>query len=232
MIDIHCHLLYGVDDGAKTIEESVAMLKAASAQGVRAIILTPHYRHGMFAYPLDKIEAHFAALEPYASQLGVQLFLGCEYHVNSQITQAFEDGRCHTLADTRYLLTEYSHVSEYSYIHKMTQELLLHGYIPILAHVERYHCMTQDLERAAELQDMGAMLQMNADAILGMEGFGSKRYCKKMLQEGLVDIVASDSHGITERASHLRKCYDVIAKKYDADYAKELMYDNPRKIFE
>ena len=114
----------------------------------------------------------------------------------------------------------------------MTEELILHGYIPVIAHVERYRCMVENLDLAAELQDMGAMIQMNADAILGLEGWGSKRYCKKMLQEELVDIVASDSHGIAERVNHMRKCYEVIAKKFGEDYAKELMHDNPIKIFE
>lgn len=231
MIDIHCHLLYGVDDGAKTIEESVAMLKAAKEQGIQIMILTPHYRHGMFAYPVDKIEEHFKQLTPYAEEIGVKIFLGCEYHVNSQIVQSFDTGRCHTLADTKYVLTEYSHQTEFSYIHKMTEELILHGYIPVVAHVERYKCMVDNLDCAAELQDMGAMIQMNADAILGLEGWGVKRYCKKMLQEGLVDIVASDSHGMKERASHVRKCYDLIAKKFEEDYAQELLVENPVKIF-
>ena len=232
MIDIHCHLLYGVDDGAQTIEESVAMLKVAREQGVQAMILTPHYRHGMFAYPTDTIEEHFEKLKLYADSLGIQIFLGCEYHVNSQITQAFDAGRCHTLADTKYVLTEYSHQSEFSYIHKMTEELILHGYIPVIAHVERYRCMVENLDLAAELQDMGAMIQMNADAILGLEGWGSKRYCKKMLQEELVDLVASDSHGIAERVSHMRKCYDAITKKFGEDYAESLMHGNPIKILE
>lgn len=90
MIDIHCHLLYGVDDGAKTIEESVAMLEAAKEQGISAMILTPHYRHGMFAYPKEEIEEHFRILEPYAQKLGIYLALGTEYHVNSHIVEALD----------------------------------------------------------------------------------------------------------------------------------------------
>ena len=82
MIDIHCHLLYGVDDGAKTIEESVAMLEAAKEQGISAMILTPHYRHGMFAYPKEEIEEHFRILEPYAQKLGIYLALGTEYSMS------------------------------------------------------------------------------------------------------------------------------------------------------
>ena len=116
MIDIHCHLLYGVDDGAKTIEESVAMLEAAKEQGISAMILTPHYRHGMFAYPKEEIEEHFRILEPYAQKLGISLALGTEYHVNSHIVEALDSGRCRTMAGSRYVLCEYSHDSEYAYI--------------------------------------------------------------------------------------------------------------------
>ena len=107
MIDIHCHLLYGVDDGAKTIEESVAMLEAAKEQGISAMILTPHYRHGMFAYPKEEIEEHFRILEPYAQKLGIYLALGTEYHVNSHIVEALDSGRCRTMAGSRYVLSEY-----------------------------------------------------------------------------------------------------------------------------
>ena len=124
MIDIHCHLLYGVDDGAKTIEESVAMLEAAKEQGISAMILTPHYRHGMFAYPKEEIEEHFRILEPYAQKLGIYLALGTEYHVNSHIVEALDSGRCRTMAGSRYVLCEYSHDSEYAYIYQMTQELV------------------------------------------------------------------------------------------------------------
>lgn len=232
MIDIHCHLLYHVDDGAKTIEESVAMLDIAQKQGIEGMILTPHYRHGMFDYPRDRIEEHYNRLKPLARERGIQLFLGCEYHVNSGIVKAFDGGRCHTLADTRYVLTEYSHQSELSYIRSMTQELLFHGYIPVIAHIERYACMLQSLEAAGELQNMGALIQTNAAAVLGLESWGIKRYCKKLLKEGYVDIIASDSHNTDKRACHMLKCYEYIAKKFDKAYAQELMHDNPKKIID
>lgn len=230
MIDIHSHLLYDVDDGAKSIEEAVAMLKEAKVQGVDAMILTPHYRHGMFAYPKEKIEEHFHNLRIEAKQIGVAIYLGTEHHVNSNMIDALRGGRCHTLADSRYVLSEYSHQSEFSYIKQMTQELMMNGYIPVIAHVERYLCLQENMELVRELQQMGAWIQVNADAILGMEGWGNKRYCAKLLKNRYIDVVASDCHGLRERASHMNKCWGYIEKKYGSAQAKKLLYTNPQKI--
>lgn len=231
MIDMHCHLLYGVDDGPTKIEESIKMLEEAKNQGIEKIILTPHYRYGMFAYPKEKIERHFEELKPYGEKLGIQIYLGTEYHVNTQIVEALESEKCHALADTRYVLTEYEYHTEYTFIKQMTQKLILHGYRPIIAHVERYKCMVSDLHRAGELQEMGAYIQVNADAVLGLDGHGTKAYCKKLLKKGLVDMIASDSHGISKRSCHMGKCYDYVGKKYGADYANELFVKKPSEIW-
>lgn len=229
MIDIHCHLLYGVDDGAKTIEESVAMLEEAKRQGIIGIILTPHYRHGMFDYPTEEIAEHYRMLLPYAKKLEMYLALGTEYHVNSQIVEALDKGRCRTLAGSRYVLCEYSRDTEYSYIYQMTQELLLHGYVPVLAHTERYPALA-DPKDVEEIRSLGAWITVNADAVLGLEGMGPKKYCRKLLKEELVDAIASDSHGIKSRACHMQKCRERIEKKYGLQEAEKLFEKNPLKI--
>ena len=138
MIDIHCHALYGVDAGAKSMEESVAMLSQAKSQGVEAIILTPHCRHGMFEYPVERIREHFEHLKHQAGTMGVELYIGCEYHVNSRMIEALQTGRCSSMAGGDFVLTEYSYDTEYPYICEQTKKLLSYGYIPVMAHVERY----------------------------------------------------------------------------------------------
>lgn len=230
MIDIHCHRLFQVDDGSKSLEESVEMLRIAKEQKITAIILTPHYRHGMFGYPKNEVDANFAALQPYAAKLGIDLHLGTEYHVNSRMMEAFLSGRCHTLAGSRYILTEYSGAGEYTFMEQMTQEAIRYGYIPVIAHVERYRCIVEQPERAAQLQRLGAWIQVNADAVLGLEGWGPKRFCKRLLKEGWVDVVASDCHGIRERACHLDRCYALVEKKYGHARAEELFCENPGQI--
>ncbi len=230
MIDIHNHSLYGVDDGAKSIEISVEMLRVAKNQGIHAMILTPHYRHGMFDYPLEDIEDHFERLKRRAAEIGIKIYLGCEYHVNSTMLEAFQSGRCRTLADGDYVLTEYSYETEYSYIVQNTKQLLSNGYIPVIAHVERYRCFFCAPERCGELRQLGAIIQMNVDSVLGLEGWNTKRFCKKVLKNNWADVIASDAHGISERANHLGKCCKYVEKKYGRPYAMRLFCDNPGKI--
>ena len=231
MIDIHCHLLFGVDDGAKTIEESVAMLKRAKSQNVDKLILTPHYRHGMFAHPTQTILQNFKSLQPIAKQLGVEIALGTEYHVNSDILSAITTGRCFSLAGSKYVLCEYSHATPYETMVRMTREILSGGFIPVLAHVERYACIANDLEVAEQLRELGALIQVNADAVLGLEGRGPKSFCKKMLKAGWVDVIASDSHGLQERACHMKECQLYVEKKFGTETARKLFYETPQKIW-
>ena len=232
IIDIHCHLLYGVDDGAQDRTEAAEMLKRAKQQGIDTIILTPHYRHGMFPYRIDDVEYNYKILREIAQGMDIKLYLGTEYHVNSDIVENFRNHRCHTLADTKYILTEYSHDTEFSYIRKMTQEVIANGFIPIIVHVERYGCLTEDIELVSQLRKMGALIQNNADAVLGLEGRRTKKFCKKLLKNKLTDVIASDSHGIKNRVCNMQQCYEYVAKKYTEDYADRLFADNPEKIID
>lgn len=232
LIDIHNHSLCGVDDGAEHMQESLAMLKDAHRQGIEAIVLTPHYRHGMFAYEKKEIEKQYDALRKAAEAMGMGVCLGCEYHVNSEVVHAFQTGRCHSLADGDYVLTEYSYQTEYSYIQQYTQQLLACGYIPVIAHVERYGCIQKKSKLCAELSAMGAWIQVNADSVLGMEGRAMKHVSRKLLKSGLADVIASDAHDIKHRPNRMRQCYEYVAQKYGEKYADTLFYWNPRKIIE
>lgn len=229
-IDIHNHTLFGVDDGAGNIDESLALLADAKAQGAEAIILTPHYRHGMFAYPAERIEAHYDELKEKAKDIGVELFLGCEYHVNRGIVEAFREGRCKTLAGSDYVLTEYSYETEYSYMLEHTKRLLSHGYFPVIAHVERYKCLVKKPVLCAEISNIGALIQVNAESVLGLAGWQMERFCKKLLKQQWADIVASDTHDLSGRACHMRECRELVEKKYGFDYAERLFVKNPKRI--
>jgi protein-tyrosine phosphatase len=231
IIDIHNHTLYGVDDGPRSIKESLKMLQDAKNQGVETVILTPHYRHGMFGYPSRLVEDNFAYLREKAKPIGINLYLGCEYHIDDMATEAFDSHRCHTLADSDYVLCEYKYETPYSYIERQTYHLLSSGYIPIIAHAERYKCLASDSKLCDKLSHMGALIQINADSVLGLTGFVDKYVCKKLLKKECVHIIASDAHGCEQRSSHMGQCYEYISNKYDSSYADLLFYRNPSKIF-
>ena len=208
------------------------MLEHAKAQGIDAMILTPHYRHGMFSYPKDRIEAHFAKLYRPAKEIGIDLYLVTEQHINSMTIEYIENGRCRTLANTNYVLAEYKPETEFPYIMDSVRALLRHGYIPVIAHVERYMCMYEDLEHVERLQKVGAMIQVNANAILGLDGFRAKGFTKKLLKYGYVDFVGSDSHDLKKRVNNMGKCRDYLYKKYDESYVNRITERNARKILE
>jgi protein-tyrosine phosphatase len=186
----------------------------------------------MFAYPVEDIAGNFLVLKEKAASLGVNVYLGCEYHVNSEIIDNIGSGRVHTLADTDYVLTEYSYSSEFSYIKEYTARLLSCGYIPVVAHAERYGCFQKKPELAREIKSMGAMIQVNADSVLGIDGGGLKKTCKQLLKKRIADIVASDAHGTDERSTHMLDCYNYICKKFDEGYAEELFYENAQRIID
>lgn len=231
MIDIHNHGLFGVDDGAASKEEAVSMLKDAAEQGIRAIVLTPHYRHGMFKYPKELVDEYFDELKAEAASVGIKLYLGCEYHVNSKILEYLQQGRCHAMAGGRYVLTEYSGETPYTYIEEWTRKLLRNGYIPIIAHAERYECIFRQPKRIDDLIRFGAMIQMNADSVIGKVGFRMKYFCLKVLKDCYESIIiASDAHDLKVRMNRLGKSYDYISRKLGSNVAEIVLERNPGRI--
>lgn len=232
--DIHCHIVPGVDDGASGYEETRKLLQMEYDQGVRNIIATPHFRFCMFETSLSKVKEQFALVEQAAAEVSSDLhvYLGCEFHANMEMVQMLRSGEVSTMAGSRYVLVEFSQSSEATYIKERLYSLISRGYKPIVAHIERYNAMRQDLDLVEELIDMGAGMQINADSIIGKEGFGTKRFCRKLMKYDLVDFVGSDCHNLSRRVSRIGEAYAYTAKKMGSDYADHLFVENPQKILQ
>lgn len=209
LIDIHCHLLPYVDDGADDMEEAIEILEESYRQGVRHMIVTPHYRREFFETPMTEIVKSYRELRKEAAKRGIQIFLGCEYfrdmdifeHINDQIA----GNRRVTLAGTKYVLVEFSSQDTFSYIRNFTYHMKTHGYQPVIAHVERYeNCWSE--EKIQELHDCGIEIQLNAATVLGHHGWSNKRMCLKLMKKDLIDYIASDTHNVTDRVQNLKKC--------------------------
>ena len=230
--DIHCHIVPGVDDGATDIGETVKLLRMEYEQGVRTVIATPHFRFRMFETPAEKVREQFRLVEKAASEISPDLhvYLGCEFHANMEMLPMLREQKVMTMAGSRYVLTEFSHNSEESYIRERLGALLSGGYKPIVAHIERYEATRNSLDFVEELADMGVYMQINADSITGKDGFFTKRYCNKIMKDGLLHFVGSDCHNSAKRSCRIGEAYRMVSAKFGQDYADELFIHNPEEI--
>lgn len=230
LVDIHCHILPGVDDGAPDMETSRAMIRDAYEQGVRYIIATPHYRPEMFEPSMKKVIRVYHELRDYAEEVGIGLRLGCEYYRNEQMIRHLDKKLRPTMLGSRYVLTEFSTNDSFVTVRNYIYELITKGYRPIVAHVERYFCC-QEPERIQKLKKLGAQIQINADSVLGYEGHTIKKFCAVLMKDDLVDFIGSDAHNLEGRKMNLGKCATYVRKKMGQDYAEEIFVDNPRRIW-
>ncbi len=232
--DIHTHLLPGVDDGAQSMSQSLGLLHMAWENGTRAIIVTPHYRGKYKRNTPDLLKERFVQLqERVTAELpGMQLYLGHEIAYENDAPEAMHQGKVLPLNGSQYVLLEFRTNTLRSQIITGVLETIRCGFVPIVAHVERYDIARKKLDLVDELLYMGALLQLNADSILGTNGFGVKRFCHKLLKEQKVHFVASDAHDATERPPRLRECFLHVHKKYGQAYATELFYENALAVIE
>lgn len=231
-MDIHTHILPGVDDGAADLEQSVKLICQAWQQGTTAMVVTPHYRGRHRDNLAGKLEPIFHQLCSEVSKKcpDMELFLGCEVGYELDVSEKIADGSVLTLNGTHYVLLEFRDNVYRSRIISGTLEVLNFGYIPIIAHVERYEAFRKNRGLARELIQLGALLQINADSVTGRRGFGIKHYCHKLLRSHCVHFVATDAHDEKHRTPDLKTCYQKIQKRYGADYAAVLFYQNARTM--
>lgn len=227
-IDIHSHILPYMDDGAKDTGMSLTMLRLAESEGISDIIVTPHYRKGHFKGERRQVEAVLAKMQDLmkAEGIHVNLYPGNEIYYHSDLEEKLEAGILSTLNDTEYILVEFSPMEDFIYIRSAVDELFGMGYTPVVAHVERIQCMEKNIEYVRELKRKGCDLQVNAASVLGHTGFRCKRFVHKLLCEGLIDYVGTDAHDPDKRQPAIKKCAEMLYKKYDRDYVDEILFRN------
>ena len=229
LIDIHCHILPKVDDGPDSVEESMKILKDMRRQGIKHVIVTPHYRPEMFEPSMKRVIYSYRHLRDIAYEMGVSMSLGCEYYRNEQIIDHMDNRKRPSMAGSRYVLIEFSMNDLFPTVRNYVYELVTHGYQPIVAHVERYFCC-QKMEKIQELKDMGALIQVNAGSVLGEEGWKLKKFCLELMKKDLIDFIASDTHNTSDRKLNLKKCASYVTKKMGKQYAERIFFNNPLNI--
>ena len=231
-VDIHTHILPGVDDGVPDMSAAIALLQAAWDRGTGAVVLTPHYRGRFRDNVRSKLEPVYQQLVREAQKAcpGMELYLGCEVGYELDISEKLEEGAVLSINGTRYVLLEFRDNAFRSEILEGTLELLNFGYVPILAHVERYEAFYRDRSLARELVELGALLQVNADSITGQMGFGTKRFCHRLIRSRLVHFVGSDAHNANVRPPELKLCFEKLKRRYGQPYARLLLGGNARRV--
>ncbi len=233
MIDIHSHIVFDVDDGPKTIEDSRTLLEESYRQGVRTIISTSHRRKGMFETPEAKIEENFKQVQELAKEIADDLTVlyGAEIYYTSDILDKLEQEKIPRLAGSQYALIEFSMITPYKEIHTALSNVLRLGVTPVVAHIERYHCLENDEKKVRDLINMGCYTQINSSSVLKPKLFGDtykfmKKRAQFFLEKDLVHFVASDMHNLDPRPPYMQEAYQIISKKYGESHAEQLFRNN------
>lgn len=230
-IDIHSHILPGLDDGSVSMDQSLNMMRIAYEQGIRAIIATPHNMPGKGCPAREKIQEALRCLRAAAEEnrIPVELFQGTEYYYREEVLQLLEKGNGMPLGNSDRVLVEFGILEEKRYIQNAVKAIRGAGYYPVIAHVERYERLMEDLETLSGIRKMGACLQVNAASVLGGNGRRTREKVKRMLRMGLVDVIGTDAHSDRRRGPYLKECAEYLYKKYPAEYADSLLYGRAKQ---
>jgi len=230
--DVHCHILPGLDDGARSLEQAKEMFETAYEEGIRTIIVTPHNYASRNSAAPEKIMETIQQLESHLKEWGIPILLraGNEIFYRSGVADLLERKRVLTLADSRYVLVEFDPYVEYSYLRDGLGELARYGFLPILAHTERYDCLYTKKERIRDLKNSGVYFQVNAASFLEKWGSEYKKRAKILLKEGVVDLIGTDAHSNRSRAPKITLAASYLSKKLGDTYAEKILYKNPQAI--
>lgn len=232
--DIHIHALFGVDDGARTEADMFRIVDAAYMDGARMLCLTPHFHPGYFGDNRKKTAEAFKILRQYAGEnhSDLELYLGNELRYSKGCLSWLDDGACRTLGESNHVLVDFSQGEGMKTIIGGLERLLNGGYVPILAHVERYTALRGKKQILRELHGNGVLLQVDSQSVFGGFGLGTCRWARGILNEKMADIVASDAHDLRSRPPGLDRSFRYIEKKCGAEYAAAVCRGTPRRLLE
>lgn len=228
-IDIHHHILYGLDDGPGSHEKMAAMLRMADAGGIGTIIATPHVAPGLMPVNSALIESRLAEARAFCTEnrLDLQLFAGAEVLFTPALENLILQRRVPTLAGSRHVLLEFESGIQFKAIERAMRALIQGGYVPVLAHVERCRCMMRKPSSFRQLKSGCAVLyQMNCSALTERKGFLWRRRILWLLREQLIDFAATDAHDTAERSCNMAEFYRAVEAVAGAEYAKALTSEN------
>lgn len=234
MVDVHSHIVFGVDDGAKTIEDSIEMLKEAQKAGFTDVILTPHYIEGCYEVEmttiLEKIERIKEQLEK--EKIPIQIYVGNEMYITSDIMTLMDTKKASTLNQTRYVLFELPMNTECVNLTEVVYQILSAGKIPIMAHPERYSWVQKDPNKLIPLIEDGVLLQANYGSVLGQYGKTCKETVKILLEHQMIHLLGSDVHRPNHIYLKIEEAMHIIQKWIGEEAYTYLSTVNAQKVLQ
>ena len=236
MYDIHSHIVYGVDDGAQSLDEAVKMVEYASLHGTKGIVATPHTNvPGSFdnlwdAELLERVKELRSALKE--NYVDVQIFCGQEIFCTSYAIDYLKSGKVITLNNSRYPLVEFDFYEYSDSVYSKLNEIIAEGYVPVVAHPERYAFVAEDEEAAVRLKKLGCVLQINKGSLTGNFGESAFYTAQRLIEERLADVIASDSHSPYVRTTNMENVHELVSEVYSPNYADVLLDINPKRILQ
>lgn len=229
--DIHSHIIYNVDDGSKSLSQSLKALDQIKKSGIEKVICTPHSKTGNID-KIMKIKENYLILKHAAEKRGIELYLGNEIMYSANTIKLLQRNRLSTLSDSKYILIEFKRNENMNIdnVVEILESIRENGYKPILAHPE-FYIHYRNISDIYKIKETGTLLQMDATSILQTNNSKVYKFSKKLLKEKLIDIVATDSH-CTKKRNYLsfKKAYKKIKRKYGLEYAIILFKRNPEKV--
>lgn len=231
-IDMHCHILPGVDDGAVNVEETEKMLRIAYSEGICCMIATPHYHPHRGKKEPAILRRQLSLVRKMAQQIDekFRIYLGTEIYFGQDIIEKLQQGDILTMNKRNYVLVEFSPSDGFGYIQQSLQQVQSYGYEVILAHAERYMCLVQDLELIEHIWNMGIHIQINAGSITGDGGRRAKQFVKTLMEQDMVFGVGTDAHHVGVREPRMKKAAAYVKKKYGEDYMRRIFFSNAASL--
>lgn len=231
MIDIHCHILPGIDDGARNMKEAVEMAEMMWQEGIDTIVATPHSRSGSWEKLKTDTLKLTDELQRELRQLGLEMrvFPGCEILYSSRTIDDLREGRVLTLAGSRYALIEFPIETKGEFIYQQLRKIRLSGHIPVLAHVERYPDLRKD-QILEDILETGCLTQMNWSSLGGSIFSPDRGWCRRAALEGMIHIMATDAHRKDWRPPSISSELGWLKKKGEGSLVENITRIQPEKI--
>ena len=229
MIDFHSHILPGIDDGSRNLEQSIAMVNEAKEAGFTKIISTSHYMENY--YECKERDRRQLLKKVQENVQGIELILGNEIYITNNIIELLQNGQASSINGTKYVLFEFPLITTRPMNDKeVIYRLVENGYIPIIAHPERYPFIQENPDYLFELEEMGALFQANYGSIIGMYGLKAKKTLKILLKNNLISFLGSDVHRPEQVYNKMPKIIKKLKKIISNEEFEEFTQINPEKV--